>query len=290
MISRRNWSRGLLGLIFWAGFGTEALSRDALRLVGSDQLGSGFISVVKQFAEERGMVIEMDLQGSLSGRRELEEGRAEVALISMSPRDEEFSTEFSSDPLAYHVTFLWVRSELSLPRLSYGQLAELFRDETTGSRKRWRDYGAQGEGGSRLAAPGEADVASRLSVALLEHKLGLSITSSFQGLPDSSGQEKLSGILIRALPPEPDGRWESVPVAINQAGRAYPPTDMNVYRGDYPLSWPLRLVFRRNQVESLYPLLRFLLEDRVARELREAGMIPLPEMIRRERMFNLERL
>ena len=60
--------------------------------------------------------------------------------------------------------------------------------------------------------------------------------------------------------------------------------------GDYPLRWPLQLVFRSDEVEMLYPLLRFLLSDEVAKQLEMSRLMPLPETIRRERIFELERL
>ena len=291
MIRRRNWARRALGLILLLGWGGECLSASPLRLVGSDLLGPGIVSAVKEFAEEREIEIKVDLQGSLRGRHELEGGRAEVALISASPGDAALSAEYSWDPLAYHVVFLWVSRELLLPQLSYDQIAEIFSSESTGARKRWRDFGAQGEGGSRLAMPGKGDEASGLSLGLLQHKLGRPMHHQFD--PDELGedaQDIQGDILIRAFPPLPDDDWETVAIALKQTGRAYQPTPINLRRGDYPLNWPLRLVFRRNDVESLYPLLRFLLSDEIAQKLREVGMVPLPEAVRRERIFDLERL
>jgi len=288
MIRRRNWARRALGLILLLGWGGACLSAAPLRLVGSDLLAPGLVSAVREFAEERGIEIKVDLQGSLRGRRELEAGRAGVALISASPGDAALSAEYSWEPLGYHVTFLWVSRELSLPQLSYDQISEIFSNESTGARKRWRDFGAQGEGSSRLAIPGKGDEASGLSLALLQHKLVRSMHHQFDS--DEAAQDIPGGILIRAFPPLPDDDWEAVAIALKQTGRAYQPSAINVHRGDYPLSWPLRLVFRRNDVESLYPLLRFLLSDEIAQELREVGMVPLPEAVRRERIFDLERL
>lgn len=291
MIRRRKWSYRAIGLILFLGLGGECLSAAPLRLVGSDLLGPGVVSAVQAFADQNGIEIEVNLRGSLRGRRELEAGRAEVALMSASPGDKGLPAAYSWEPLAYHVAYLWVPRELSLPQLSYDQVAEIFSTKTTGAHKRWRDFGAQGEGSSRLALPGEFDKASGLSLTLLQHKLSRTINHQFE--PEEKGedsQDNQRGILIRGFPPLGDNNWEAVAISVNQSGRAYQPTDNNVHRGDYPLRWPLRVVFRRNDVESLYPLLRFLLSDEFATELREAGMVPLPEAVRRERIFGLERL
>lgn len=282
--------RACVIILLWA-WGAASVSATPFRLVGSDLLGAGFVSALKDFAAENRIELEVDLSGSYRGRRDLEAGQAEIALLSASPGDEALPVEYSREPLAYYVTFLWVPRALSLPQLSYAQIAEIFSNKTAGSRSRWRDYGAQGEGNLRWAMPGRSEKPPGLALALLEHKLGRSITGEFDSIePNAAPQDGAEGILIKALPPLPDDNWEAVAVALSQTGRAYLPTTDNVLRGDYPLNWPLRLVFRRTEVESLYPLLRFLLSDEIARELRKAGMMPLPETVRGERIFSLERL
>ncbi len=291
MIGRRNWTRRALGLILFWGLGGACLAAAPLRLVGSDLLGPGVAAAIKTFAEERGMEIEMDFQGSFSGRRELEEGSAQVALISASPGDTDLPAEYSWEPLGYYVAVLWVPRKLNLSQLSYDQIREILGTETTGARKRWRDFGAQGEGNSRLARPSSVEEASGLSLALLQHKLGIS--GNLPLASDSShenAQDNLGGLLISGFRPQSDDEWESVAIALNQTGRAYQPSAINVHRGDYPLAWPLRLAFRRNEVDSLYPLLRFLLSGEFAQALREVGLVPLPETVRSERIFDLERL
>ena len=126
---------------------------------------------------------------------------------------------------------------------------------------------------------------------MLEYKLGRAINLQFDANETGEArQHNHGGILIRAFPPRPDADWEALAIALQTSGRAYQPTEINVHRGDYPLNWPLRLVFRRADVETLYPLLRFLLSDGVAQELRGVGMVPLPEAVRRARIFDLERL
>ena len=95
MIRRRNGSRRALGLILFWGLSGACLTAAPLRLVGSDLLGQGVTDALKSFAVERGIEIELDLQGSLSGRRELEAGSAQVALISASPGDADLPAEYS---------------------------------------------------------------------------------------------------------------------------------------------------------------------------------------------------
>lgn len=145
MIRRHKWSRRAFGLILLLGFSGECFSATPLRLVGSDLVGTGVVSAVKAFAEEKGIEIEIEMQGSLRRRRALEAGRAEVALISASPEDNALPAAYSWEPLAYHMAYLWVPRGLSLPHLTYDQIAEIFSTNKTGVHKRWRDFGALGE-------------------------------------------------------------------------------------------------------------------------------------------------
>ena len=291
MIRRRNCSRRVLGFILFWGLSGACLTAAPLRLVGSDLLGPRVAATVKAFAAERGIEIELDFQGSLSGRRELEAGSAQVALISASPGDADLKTEYSWEPLGYHVAVLWVPRELSLSQLSYDQIREILSSDKTGARKRWRDFGAHGEGSSRMALAKHVEQASGLSLAILQHKLGITVNPQLTSdSEEGATYDNQEGVRISAYLPQADADWETVAISLKQTGRAYQPTAMNVHRGDYPLSWPLRLAFRRNEVESLYHLLRFLLSEEFAQELSKVGLVSLPETVRGERIFDLERL
>ena len=71
---------------------------------------------------------------------------------------------------------------------------------------------------------------------------------------------------------------------------AYLPTPLAVHRGDYPLSWPLYVVFRQSEVTKLYPILRFLLSEESAMLLRRARLVPIPDSARLDLLNGLERL
>jgi hypothetical protein len=81
-----------------------------------------------------------------------------------------------------------------------------------------------------------------------------------------------------------------VAVAREPGGVAFPPDAEAVHRGDYPLSWPVYLVFRRDQVKRLYPVLRFLLGQEVATSLQKAQLTPVPAAVRAELLYGLETL
>jgi len=134
-----------------------------------------------------------------------------------------------------------------------------------------------------MALAKHVEQASGLSLAILQHKLGITVNPQLTSdSEEGATYDNQEGVRISAYLPQADADWETVAISLKQTGRAYQPTAMNVHRGDYPLSWPLRLAFRRNEVESLYPLLRFLLSEEFAQELRKVGLVSLPETVRGE--------
>lgn|GEM_PF-1997716 len=98
------------------------------------------------------------------------------------------------------------------------------------------------------------------------------------------------GLGLVAFSPPLDGGLNVLALALNQGGIAFAPTAENVHRGDYPIRWPVYLVFRRDDVKELYALLQFLLGEEAAASLGKGDLLPVPEPVRRAVLFSLEQL
>jgi hypothetical protein len=96
-------------------------------------------------------------------------------------------------------------------------------------------------------------------------------------------------ILARQRPPTGSG-LKALAIAREENGVAYAPTPENVDRGDYPLHWPVHVVFRRADVARLFPWLRHLLGEEIALGCAAAGLLPPPAGARQRRIFELEQL
>ena len=94
--------------------------------------------------------------------------------------------------------------------------------------------------------------------------------------------------LAAVRPPNAPG-LKIVPVASDKDEPAYSPTPENLHSGDYPLSLPLRIVFRRESAHALRPLLRYLFSDEFASRLEPAGVVPLAPAARQQQFNALDK-
>src|SRR4051812_37620821 len=80
---RRVFAAG--AFVFLAAFGLHAAD---LRLVGTDLLGLEFTKALYAAAGEEGITLSVVLDGSRPGHEQLKSGRADLALLILSPGDE----------------------------------------------------------------------------------------------------------------------------------------------------------------------------------------------------------
>lgn len=262
-----------------------------VRLVGSDFLDEIFVIAVKSLAKEQGIELTVEMEGSLPGRQSLEEGNADIALLSLSPNEAPFSPEYFSEPVAFYITAVLVPAQLVLEQISYRQLANVFSDAGNGGQMRWSEMGVSGERASRSVVPVVMNEGSGLCWSLFRYEV-LRNTGDFDAPVVEESENAVDGdvIALASLPPEEGSTFRALPVARVDGGAAYEPSEANVYRGDYPLRWPLYVVFPKSEVVRLYPVLRFLLGDEAAEHYRRVQIMPVPAEVRKEHIFGLEQL
>ena len=93
------------------------------------------------------------------------------------------------------------------------------------------------------------------------------------------------------LPYPSAGEAKLLQVSDGRPGRsltAYTPTEMNIYNGDYPLSLPITLYIRKDQLAAYAPLVRWVLSEEVAVKLRERGLSPTPPALRSRLLQRLD--
>jgi hypothetical protein len=69
---------------------------------------------------------------------------------------------------------------------------------------------------------------------------------------------------------------------------AFGPSNDNVHFGDYPIRLAFYLVHKPRDAAKLEPIIRLLLENDVATELRENNLFALPETVRRKLLIDLD--
>jgi len=266
------------GLIFY--FLASVFSAGAeIRLVGSDLLGPGLSASLQDFARRTGTSLITDFAGSHPGWRELQDGYADLGLLAFPPGQPWPSEPYVCLPLAYHVALVLVSEALPLEQLSWPHLAGIFGAGGAGRVGRWGELGLSGEWTARAVLPRMCEDGGGLSAALFRHLVlhdrdyqpAVVRSESMESLLDELARTRAGGIALAPVLP-PAGRGiKSLLIARTEAGPAASPTPENVHQGDYPLRWPVCLVFRRTDASRLRPLVRHLMGREIAHKCSQAG-------------------
>jgi phosphate transport system substrate-binding protein len=283
-----------LRLCFLLGWSAVAANAE-WRIVGSDLLDGKFAVALQEVATREETRVTKKFTGSHHAWQELLAGRADLALLSFPPGQALPGEPWHCLPLAYHVVALLVAGELPLSRVSCERLAGIYGATGTAATARWADLGLRGDEAQREIIPHGLSARSGLSRALVRHEVlgGRDLRS---GLTEhATPQELMARLLIEEgsigfvpWPQDADRRLKPLAVARTETTPAYEPNSENVHRGDYPLRWPVWLVFRRAEAPLLFPLLRHLHGDAIAAALEKQGLLPLPRDVRRQQAFDLE--
>lgn len=268
------------------------------RVVGSDLLGLSLASGLENYAQRSDKPVAVTFAGSYSGWRQLQTGGADLSLLTFPPGQELPAPPYVCLPFAFHLAVVLVSESLPLGQLSFPRLAGIFG--TTGGPNvlRWSDLDLAGDWAARSVSPYVLDSRASLATATFRHvvlqggRLKPTVTrhDTLDGLLHGLAQAKGDGIALAAQLPAATRQLKVLPISREEEGVAFSPTPENVFRGDYSLSWPVYLVFRRADARRLFPLLRYLLGEETAKLCNEAGLVPLPAAVRNQQVFDLEQL
>jgi hypothetical protein len=288
-----NWLRHcLLGMVLLTG-----LSGADVRIVGSDLLGGEFADVLKKYAGDNDWETRVDLVGSYPGWQALRTNHADIALLSFPPEETLPAEPYYFVPIAYHTGRVLVAANSPLRQVDLHQLAEIFTGQEGSGWKHWSDLGVGGETATRSVVPYALVRPPGMLLELFSHAIANStpLNPRLKILNSDDELTKLlqssdGGIALVAQPPRDVNGVKTLAVSKDPGAVAFLPTAEAVHRGDYPISWPVFLVFRRDQVKRLYPVLRYLLGSEAAESLQKAQLTPVPAAARAELLFGLETL
>ena len=274
----------MIRLLVWCGSVAFAAAAD---IAGSDVLAPALLTGVRQAAPAGKTV---DLAGTLAARRGLAGGQVGCALLLDRPDESApagpAGNELVSFPIARAAAVVAVHRSNLVEQVSLPSLAGILARETPTPLVNWNEL----PGGAR----------SDLVTAALHSPEGSFVRELVRGLVLAQGSFRdnvrldtpalqvketlasVSGALV-LLPYPAAADAKLLQVADGRPGRsltAYTPTEMNIYNGDYPLSLPVTLYIRKDQLALYAPVARWLLSDEAALRLRERGLTPTPPCLR----------
>lgn len=266
-----------------------------VRIAGSDLLAHEITPLLQTMAARDDRAVTIEFAGSHPGWRALQDGRADIALLSFAPNDAWPNTDFHAIPVAWQTVVVLAPATATLHQISFAQLASVFGTQAGAEAKRWSDLGVPGEMGPRGITPWALTRPPLPTLELFRHLVlpmkawspTLRIESTESALRARLRSPEGGLALVAQAPAHGDGT-KILAVAAETNGAAFAPTPAAIERGDYPLQWPIYLVFRHADVPRLYPWLQFLLGDATAQALQRSGLQPASPAHRAAQTFALE--
>ncbi|QYM78190.1 hypothetical protein K0B96_12875 [Horticoccus luteus] len=272
-----------------------AIAAPVVRIVASDLLGEKWATAMQRELAGTGQAVSVELTGSYRGGQELQDGKAQIGLLMFSPTEKLPEAPFFATPIAFEVVVVEVPRDLPLAELTLEQLAGIFGADRQKNMQRWGDLGVVGPWQTRPIAPHVLAPEGALTGPIFRQQvLGRRAMAATVGVQEDWAALRArvpadAGIVVlTAAPVEAAAGLKALSIARDPAAGAFALTAENVYRGDYPLRWPVYLVLRRDAARPLLPVVRELLSADAAERWREAGRVPLPESVRAGVAYQLE--
>ena len=271
---------GVFVLLTSAGF-----SEQRVRVAGSDLLGGQFRAALQKHGAEKGVLVETVFEGSRGALGAVIARTADAAVVMLAPDETPRDPGLVVEPVAYRIAVVVVPAHIGLTEISFAQLEGFFGAQGGAGHNVWRDLGVEGSAGplavsTHLWAEGSEVVSidlfshlvlrsSRLKTSVVRHETSQSLLTRL------SSEEGGLAVLAR-MPPQGTG-LRTLAVARAKGEPAFGPSADNIHTGDYPLRWPLVLVYRREDLERVRELRTFLAGDPARKILSaESGFVPVP--------------
>lgn len=290
---KRRLGLSVIGLMCLVGNGVrgETAVQAPLRLVGSDYLAPLVQKVSSEFDE-----VALALEGTYPAINDLKEGKAAAGLLFWTDEEElDFGEEWVVLEWGYLTLLVAVVEQNPLQELSLAQLQGIFLSGRDDMVSRWGDLGLPGVWAARVVTPMFYQDTQRLCTGMFltrfpgnnnEFRANLRRFSRIhEAVNEAAGQN--SSVVVVPYGTELDG-LKSLPLVGAGSQVAYPATPENMETGRYPLTLPVKLVYRRSQVEELAAMLRTLYSVDTLEEMKALGIAPVSDSTRMRYQLNFD--
>jgi len=266
----------------------------AIEIVGSDILKDTLKDIDKIPGAPKAA-----FNGTMPARRALLEDRANIGIIFLKETDEDpkpaAGVVFNRYLLANAVAVLVVHKENQLTQINLEGIRGIFSKSARYPATNWNDL--PGSNQSEIISP---IIYSPRGSFVQEFFVGFVLngdefkTNVKQRLENVTIQENIEarfGVAV-IMPVNTPTAGRIMSISDGRPGRptvAYPPDEMNIYNGDYPMRIPLYIYVRSDKEKELSKILTWLLSDEVAERIKKQGLCPAPKSIRARISQRLDR-
>ena len=267
-----------------------------VKLGGSDILAPIIEKDVLALAKNSGVKVESNMRGTYMACPDLNSGAIDVAIIAC-PKGRELPKDCVALPIAYQVAIVVVNSVNPIEEISTKQLYSIYSRNAEPRSETWANAGVN-DASLRNIMPLSTSFSDGLVVELFKAEalngtnLGswVNILKKKQDvLATVKTNNSAIGIvgkvgntdMIKIMPVAKIGKDKSY---------AYSPDTTSIYNGDYPFVLPFYVVFKKTNVKKVKPLVRILLDDKIANSLDNTDFYSSSKESRKKSIFELDLL
>ncbi len=267
-------------------------SAEEIRIAASDLLADYIEEPLQAYGDEHSIEFKIDSIGSLPALDRLRADEIDLAIIAVTEDTDVPRDEFRIYPFAYDIAVVAVNESNPINEISMSRLGGIFGSDEEFNYTSWGDLGLSGWGNRSIKAlAGQTDESISLELFKSSVLRGGQMKTTVAEVKDSEieGLLMFDAASIAILPRLPKSKKvKALMISTESDGPAFGPTDDNVHYGDYPIRLAFYAVYNGRDEARVKEVLRALMSDEVANELRENYLVALPDTVRRKLTIDLD--
>jgi ABC-type phosphate transport system substrate-binding protein len=267
-------------------------SAEEIRIAASDLLADYIEEPLQAYGDEHSIEFKIDSIGSLPALDRLRADEIDLAIIAVPEDTDVPRDEFRIYPFAYDIAVVAVNESNPINEISMSRLGGIFGSDEEFNYTSWGDLGLSGWGNRSIKAlAGQTDESISLELFKSSVLRGGQMKTTVAEVKDSEieGLLMFDAASIAILPRLPKSKKvKALMISTESDGPAFGPTDDNVHYGDYPIRLAFYAVYNGRDEARVKEVLRALMSDEVANELRENYLVALPDTVRRKLTIDLD--
>ena len=281
-----------------ATFASSVFSAEKIVLAGSDLIKPVISDVVQSTAKKHGFNLEVDMEGTYSAYQKLADGSADIAIIAL-PRSHKLPEGLVALPFAYQAAVVVVNSVNPIEEITTKQLTDIYSIATKTRAETWAQLNIKNVG-LRNIMPIITSLSDNVVVELFKYtaidgvNIGqwVNVAENKQAIYNLVKANNSAIAVIGKLSGFDSNLLKVVSVAkTDENGKksyAFKPDRENIFNGDYPLSLPFYVVYKKENAEKIKNTAKILLSNDIANKVDRTDFFSAPESSRKKSIFNLD--
>ncbi len=271
-----------------------AWANNSLKLSGSDIIAPIIEKEVLALSKKSGIDVTCDMRGSYLGLPALQEGKTDVAIIAL-PRGKKLPEGLVAFSFCYQVAVVVVNSINPIEEINTMQLYNIYSSNTKTRYETWANLGISDVSLRNIMAVTTSFYDSIVielfkAEAINGTNLGSWVNMVYKK-SDLLNIIKTNNSAIAVLGKTSKSDMVKIlPVAKSGGEKiyAYRPDIESIFNGDYPLTIPFYVVCKKENVKKVKPLIKILLDDKIATLLDNSDFYAAPKNSRKNSIFELD--